>query len=1009
MRRRDLLSLIGALNAVAIAGCGGSPGGPEDAGVDADGATDWDVAPPAEPALPALPAAPRLRSWACPEGWRSVVREGVTDETGGPFSWCAPPPPPRLRSGETVTPLEEGEGEGDRPVCDPAVDGTFPVLGLAGCQPLGDPCPAGAFPDVPAEVSGRRIYVLAGATGGDGRERSPFGTIGEAVEAAAAGDVVAIGRGTYEESVLVDRDLTLWGHCVRDTVIDAPPPWTVDGGAIEVAAGHGLSVRSLRITGGRAGVFSRGEVTLEGVWVHGASHAGVIAWSGRVVLDHVLVDSIRQTSSEVESGIGAYFVSEAGEVTAVVSSSTFEQNPGANILTGGASASSSLTAVLVRNPRHFEPYDFTGLGVGAVQGARTNASRIALDGLTLAMGVFGARVEVEDAVVTHCRVAEDFPYRADGLLVRDASTAVVRRGLFEDTEHTAIRSFSEVEAPATVELEDIVISEVRDGEGASSEIGYGLDLATSRATIRRALIADTEGTAVSLLSSDVATEDVWIADTTVDPVYGLGAGVVVAGCAATMTRTLIEGSRGGGFVAAGVASERLTLHLDDLSVLETGPGETGELGHGIELAGPVEVLGHRVLTRGSLCCGVSSYGEGAAVELEDVTVDETLPCGGDESPGSGIRFRSGAALSLARALVEDSSEAGLSFAGSGSRATISDLTVRLVLRGEADDVASGFGLALWDGAEATLSRVVIEDSDGAGIRLEGPGAVARGEDVRITGGRGPVTERRAFASGLVAVDGASLELSRALVVESVGFGAFASGPGTSLSLVDTIVRDTRAESDGGRTGLGLALLDGAAFSGQGLLLEGNRAFGVLSLDAASLDLRGALIRETLARAYDARFGRGLHIEGATAASLSSCRFEDNRDVAIAVFDGGAELSLSGVVVRHTLERSCLAMPPDAPDSCTTGRGYGLGAYDGASLLVHDLEISACPEVGLQLGGGATLEGADLRLLDNGLALNLTDMPSDFALDAAVEGLLLSGNGRDVDRSDRSIPERLDLL
>ena len=97
--------------------------------------------------------------------WLPVTHDRAVDAEGVPFSWCEPPPLPRLRLGAYETPLGPGEQLGDRPTCVPAVDGTYPRLGFADCQPLGDPCATGTWPTVPAAIAGNRIYVSLGASG----------------------------------------------------------------------------------------------------------------------------------------------------------------------------------------------------------------------------------------------------------------------------------------------------------------------------------------------------------------------------------------------------------------------------------------------------------------------------------------------------------------------------------------------------------------------------------------------------------------------------------------------------------------------------------------------------------------------------------------------------------------------------------------------------------------------------------------------------------------------------
>src|SRR5688572_2351805 len=113
----------------------------------------------------------------CPAGWVEVAR--------GELAACEPFP-------EAAQPCARTEAR-------------FP--GEASCTRIGDACPASSFPALPAH-EGKTWFVLAGARDGDGGETRPFATITEALAAAARGDRVVIGRGTYDEALVVPRGLT---------------------------------------------------------------------------------------------------------------------------------------------------------------------------------------------------------------------------------------------------------------------------------------------------------------------------------------------------------------------------------------------------------------------------------------------------------------------------------------------------------------------------------------------------------------------------------------------------------------------------------------------------------------------------------------------------------------------------------------------------------------------------------------------------------------------------------
>jgi nitrous oxidase accessory protein NosD len=78
-----------------------------------------------------------------------------------------------------------------------------------------------------------------------------FPTIQVAVNAAAPGDTITVGGGTYTEEVVIDKDLDLRGAGVGATVIKSPATLTSygvhlpDGRAMTaiVRVGHGAHVR----------------------------------------------------------------------------------------------------------------------------------------------------------------------------------------------------------------------------------------------------------------------------------------------------------------------------------------------------------------------------------------------------------------------------------------------------------------------------------------------------------------------------------------------------------------------------------------------------------------------------------------------------------------------------------------------------------------------------------------------------------------------------------------------
>jgi hypothetical protein len=188
--------------------------------------------------------------------------------------------------------------------------------------------------------------------------------------------------------------------------------------------------------------------------------------------------------------------------------------------------------------------------------------------------------------------------------------------------------------------------------------------------------------------------------------------------------------------------------------------------------------------------------------------------------------------------------------------------------------------------------------------------------------------------------------------------------------------------------------------------SGNRRFAVRSQEVASLSLDSVLVRDTASTTSDARFGRGLHVEGGGDISITDSQFIGNRDVSVAIFGEETNAALDHVYIGDSLQRDCVNLDDNDPNHCNAGRGYGLGAYDGAVVTVDDVEIADSVGAGLQLADGGTVTGANLRIHGCPRAVNLQSLPDEYDWEGAMTEVVLVGNEVDVDLGDMSIPEML---
>jgi hypothetical protein len=88
---------------------------------------------------------------------------------------------------------------------------------------------------------------------------------------------------------------------------------------------------------------------------------------------------------------------------------------------------------------------------------------------------------------------------------------------------------------------------------------------------------------------------------------------------------------------------------------------------------------------------------------------------------------------------------------------------------------------------------------------------------------------------------------------------------------------------------------------------------------------------------------------------------------------------------------------------------GLGAYDGASILVEDTETVRSAVAGVQLAGMGVLEGEGLSIRENPIGVNIQDTPVGYDFFDRVDDLWMSDNGVNFDSRFLGVPQAMDVL
>ncbi len=427
-----------------------------------------------------------------------------------------------------------------------------------------------------------------------------------------------------------------------------------------------------------------------------------------------------------------------------------------------------------------------------------------------------------------------------------------------------------------------------------------------------------------------------------------GAAISVgAGADATEVRGVAVRSAGVGIVvsgSSGVVVEQVWVH------------ETGAQGVKVyNEHGPAQLT-----VRGSLieeAHTVGAHSAGAELVLESSVVRGTLESG--ESRGTGVGANRGegdapASITVRASVVEQSRGTGVYIIA--SEATVEDSVIRDSTG--IDTNAAGMGVLVslnsrGQPGEVAIQRSVIEGNEEAGIFVQGSSAIVEDTVVRDTR---PYPGKLETGWGIYIVadvaDGLRSEatLKRVVVERSRDVGVAILG--SSAALDGLLVRDTLPRDSDGGNGIGLAVASRGALHGditaRGAVIEGSRTVGVF-IDGADATLEGVVVRRTLPRASDDRFGRGIEVHslGAQAGrghlALRSSLVEESVESGLVLF--GSTATVENTTVRGTRSSSDgflgngVTITKDLGDAEATLTGVRIEGNDGAAVASFGASVA----------------------------------------------------------------------
>jgi len=794
------LSIL-ALAAVAGA-CGDDTGPPP---MDA-GAPDSAMMMPFVVEAPALPAAPAPPARACPDGF-TTTEDGVCD------------------------PFPDGVLD-----CGPA---EIHVPGSARCERLGPACPADGEWATDLPSSGVVRYVRAGAAaGGDGSQTAPYASIGDATAVAGAGDVIAVARGTYDETVSLRAGVTLHGACAEGTIVS--PSFSA---TVLTAGGLDVAVKNLTLTGGRVAV-SVNRTTgarLENVIVSDSRDTAIrVLLGARLEADGLIV---RGTRPLVDGGAFGRGLDAEGDSTAIVSRALFEDNTDFSVFVA-TDTELTLDRVIVRGTRPQENDGAHGRGLNVIAGASATVTRSFIADNQETGVLFsgeGTTGTLEDVVIRRTAPARR---RAgvgtgSGLAVEVGASVEARGLLVADSHFGGVGVISEAELSG----EDVVIAGVAPDAAGDSGLGVTVER-SSMLTLRRAVIRDCHTVAVSGkdLDSFISLEDVRVSRVAArenDGDLGMGAGIL-RGARAELRRVHIEDTAVYGLYAD---SSETTVLADDLAVARTGTA--GGPGFGVVISRGAAFEGARLSLEDISEIGIMAGLEGASVVVDDVTIQRVTQRFIEEQDrhyGAGIQLEDDGTMMMNRVSIAEAAHSAI-FVFSGTM-TLTDLTISTPTEDDLGEL--GYGLTATEGADVTLTRALVDGVFGAGISaFDTARIVATGLEVRDTSSN---TGRGKLGWGAAAVNGGSLELTGARLTNNREAALMAQGEGASIVASDLVIENTQANAcsiDGscaGGAGFGVSASGGTVRLSD-FRIAGNALGGVQVINGGGADLSDGVIAD----------------------------------------------------------------------------------------------------------------------------------------------------------------------
>ncbi len=410
--------------------------------------------------------------------------------------------------------------------------------------------------------------------------------------------------------------------------------------------------------------------------------------------------------------------------------------------------------------------------------------------------------------------------------------------------------------------------------------------------------------------------------------------------------SVFESNKAAAIAVFGTNSE---VTLVDSEARATRLDEHGDWGVGIYVTDGGMVAARDCALESNAGAAVLVSEWGSEVTLEHTVLRDTRPSWTD-GEGPGIFAHSGAALRAQGCELLRNRAVEVVATGEGTTVELVDTRILDTVPGSRGGGSAA--IIVGRGARLSACSLVVEGAEWAGVDAYGDGTTVSLVDTTI---RDILLDSDGWAiGGALVSEGASLLAEGCLLESNAAVGLLGYDPGTSVVLVDSVIRDTRTESDG-EGGYGVILDSGVTFEADGCAIAGNTTVGLLASSFGTVvKLEDTLILGTRPNGLG-RGGYGLQVDGGALLVAQDCVLAGNREVGCSVGDPGTLITFERSTVRNT------QVGVD-----------GAGGY------------------GLQVAGGATFSGSE-SLFDGNTAVGVLVMDPDSSISLVDSTVTATGS------------------